>query len=410
MPLKFARFSFLVALFTAAGLTTVVLAQNRPPRTPDAETSSSTDAAAEAPLAAARATNATLELRRFSGEVRIKSIVAPGTVVKEGDVLAELAAPDLEKNLQTATEQLEAAQWSLKSLELTVKQAEEKAPARYQAALVELQLAQQELAKFEEGGREDRIANSLMTIEQIKASIADQQEELKQLETLYKGNDLARESQDIVLNRSKRALEQTKERLRLTERGHVRMLKYELPLELHRLKRTVEDRKEEVERQKTRLDAGVLDGPGGELHAALIRARMGLREAQENVAELRRDATALKITAPHGGLAVVGGVEGNDGASQALKVGDRVARNQAVAGVVDTAILRATMRIPVAEAAKGYKIGEQRKVRCAAVEHTANARVSSRAIAAKEGKVAVVLEIDNAAGTLMPGLSVTIAP
>lgn len=262
MPLKFARFSFLVALFSVAGLTTAVLAQNRPPRAPDAETSSSTDAATEATLAAARATNATLELRRFNGEVRIKSIVTPGTVVKEGDMLAELTAPELEKSLQIATEQLEAAQWSLKSMELSVKQAEDKAPTRYQAALVELQLAQQELVKFEEGGREDRIANSLMNIEQLKASIADQQEELKQLETLYKGNDLARESQDIVLNRSRRALEQTKERLRLTERGHVRMLKYELPLELHRLKRTVEDRKEEVERQKIRLDAGVLDGPG----------------------------------------------------------------------------------------------------------------------------------------------------
>ncbi len=49
------------------------------------------------------------------------------------------------------------------------------------------------------------------------------------LDRLYKGNELAQESQDIVLKRARRRLKRTKEALKLRQRAHDRSLKYDIP-------------------------------------------------------------------------------------------------------------------------------------------------------------------------------------
>ncbi|MCC6572885.1 MAG: hypothetical protein IT462_03755 [Planctomycetes bacterium] len=423
--MSFRLFLAAIVLTLACVATIAQSAPDKPGASPDKPLTSDKTAVAEAgkpaqpaeeqpkankeeALVPARATNLTVELKGYSGELRIKSIVAPGTPVRQGDVIAELVAPDLEKALMVAGESLEAARWGLRATETSFNLAEASQKMRLENAEQDLMTAKSELQEFLEGARQDRVAQGELGLAGLKASIEDQEDELRQLDALYKGNDLAKESQDIVLKRARRQLDQTKQRQALAKRAHDRLLTYDLPQEEKRLNRAYADREEELRRLRARHKEGVMDMGMGEMHAGLIRARMGLREAEENLRELQGDINALKLVAPHAGLAVIGAVEGNEGLSQPFKVGDKAPRGQPIAGVIDTSKLRVTFKLPVAEVRKGFAIGSDQKVVAAGDERGWDAKVVARGVNAKDGKVAVVLEILNINDQLMPGLTVAI--
>src|SRR5688572_5085603 len=152
--LKLTRVAFAVvfaaALICAASFNR---AQDAPAQLPETETRSGV-------AVASKTTAVLVEAKGYGGELRLKSIVAPGTVVKEGDVIATIEAPDWAEELQGAQAWAQIskskASWCEHSLNWEAKSQE----IRLQRAKLNLEAAQSAWDVFSTNGKQDRIAGA----------------------------------------------------------------------------------------------------------------------------------------------------------------------------------------------------------------------------------------------------------
>jgi multidrug resistance efflux pump len=340
-----------------------------------------------------------VDLKAYSGELKIKTLLAPGMVVKKGDVVAELEAPDYKDALERAQENLELSKMTMKQLQDSLAHADEAYKQQRASAERNLERATQDLKYFQEESRKNTTRNSEIGLENYQHSIADQKEELKQLEELYKGNDLAKESQDIVLNRSKRRLKNTEERYEMAKKKHEHLVKVVLKRREEDLTAGKQAAELEVKRLKSESQANHYD-----LRGKLTRVRRGMLDAQKNLDELKADGDKFKLVAPHDGLVAIGAWGGNDGAQQPLKIGDNVNRGQVLATVVDQTKLKLSVSVQL-DSREKFAPGTQVKVGDAGLPGKV---MALGFVVDKNGMLSASVEVDNTDGKLLPGQEVSI--
>lgn len=345
-----------------------------------------------------------LELKGYGGEVRLKSLLAPGMSVKKGDVVAEVELPEYPDALERATENVDLARAGVASLESALSHANESFKLHHERAKRGAERAQQDLDFFLEHDKKNSIRNSEMGLENYENNIQDQEEELRQLERLYKGNDLAQESQDIVLNRSKRRLKQTKERYEMAKKDHERHVN----VNLKRREEDLTSARDQAVLELKRLDAEAERG-NTDLEGKLTRARRGLKDAEKALAELQADKDRLKLIAPHDGVVAVGAWAGNDGASNPFKVGDEVKNRTVLATVVDTAKLKLEVSVKL-EARANFQPGQAVTVSARDGDATATGKVTALGfVVNRAGMVTATIEVENPEGKLLAGQKVGVA-
>ncbi|MCA8913512.1 MAG: HlyD family efflux transporter periplasmic adaptor subunit [Planctomycetes bacterium] len=341
-----------------------------------------------------------VDLEGYGGELKLKTLLAPGMAVKKGDVVAELEAPDYKDALDRARENVTLSEMTAKQLEDSLNYAEESYKQQLERAQRNADRAAQDYDYFVNKQRKETIRNSELGLESAENNITDQEEELKQLESLYKGNDLAKESQDIVLNRSKRRLKVSKERYGQAKEHHQRLVDVDLKRREEDMLANKESAALELASLKSESRAKNFD-----LSGKLTRVRRGLADAKKALADLEADAGRFKLVAPHDGLVAVGGWGGNDGAQQPFKVGDDVNRGQVLATIVDQTKLTLSVNVKL-DAREKFAPGTQVKVGDAGMTGTVKA---IGFIVNKGGMVTARVEIENPDGKLLPGQEVSIA-
>jgi multidrug resistance efflux pump len=285
-------------------------------------------------------------------------------------------------------------------------QALEDAIAHYDASFPEqrvaaerrLERAQEELKHWQDAEKQQQIRGNELNLENSRNSIEDQEEEMRQLEQLYKGNDLAKESQDIVLNRSKRRLDQGRERYKMAVDRHKRFVEVDIPRREQDMEAGLKSAEIDLQRLKTQQEHGNAD-----LASKMIRARRGLADAQQQLEKLGKDAGALTLAAPHAGY-VTGG---SDGVSTPLKPGDKLGRGATLLAVIDTSRLNATVSVPV-NARDKYPPETKVSVKSDELATTGAGKVALLGILVKDGKISARVEVDNADGKFLPGAKITI--
>ncbi len=352
---------------------------------------------------AARTTNVLVEAKGYGGELKLQSIVAPGTVVKEGDVIATVAAPDWAEELQSAQSWAQIAKgkaaWCEHSLNWEAKSAE----IRLQRAKLNFEAAQSAWDVFNTGGKQDRITGADLGVQYNKDSIEDQEDELRQLDALYKGNDLAKESQDIVIKRAKRRLEQSRVRLKLVQNDYDRLIKIELPREEQNLKLNLEN-------SKLDYDAALERGKNGlsEWLGQCVGARQEADNANKRVQKLLALRGNWDFKAPHAGLVLHAGDAGQDGVTATLTVGQKISNGEVVARIVDTSTLRVTVGIDPRAVRIAKMQPNKVKVEVVDLGISLEARVLSIASLVRDDKVTVILEVTPGESGLMHGQKVQV--
>lgn len=353
-------------------------------------------------LQPARASELKLELKGYGGELTLKLLLAPGTAVKEGEVVAEASAPEYEDALARAQENVQLNEMGLQLLEEAARGAQEGYKLQLERTQRSAQRAEQDLDYFLKKQKKDSIRNSELGIESFDHSIKDQEEELAQLEKLYQGNDLAKESQDIVLNRSRRRLAVSKERFEMAKEEHKRLVEVGIVRREEDLRAARDAAALELARVSSSVARDNVD-----MQAKLIRSRRALEDARKALADLEADAARLKLTAPHDGFVAAGAWNNNDGASQPVRIGDRLSRGAVIATVVDTGKLSVTVNVQVGSRDK-FKPGTQVSAKAGEVS-AAGVVKAIGFVVNKAGMVTAVIEVDNAAGALLPGQKVNVA-
>jgi len=245
-----------------------------------------------------------LDLESFQGPLEIADVMAHGSPVREGDVLARFKTDAID-------DQIEAAERDLRSTEIRHQNAREQArldaensDARLDDANENLAAAERALAAFEKNELELKRRGNDLSDAYSKDNIEDQKDELAQLEKMYTADELTDATEEIVLKRSRRQLARTETSFELQQARR----KFDADYAEQEQRRQKTDSVKDARRGRDRL-ARQLEMEKRGRDDSLTRLDPEMKSAQERVDKLRHDREKLTVRAPRAGMLLHGALD-----------------------------------------------------------------------------------------------------
>jgi RND family efflux transporter MFP subunit len=279
--------------------------------------------------------------------LEVRKAVPHGTHVKRGQTLVEFKLEEIDKLIADATTDRRLA-------ELTLKQAEESLHFMEAATPIDLELAQrakrnadQDLARYLKVERPMQEKGEAFMLKTANNMLEYEQAELRELEKMYKANDVVEETEEIILKRQRDMVERAKFSLEVAKMFHDTAVKFTIP-------REEESHKTEAVRQRLLLEKNQTSLPVALSQQKLELEKLKITEARagERLKKIQEDRAAMTVTAPADGVVyygqyVNGEWSGAAAASERLKAAGNVASGEVFMTVVKTRPL--TLRATVAE-------------------------------------------------------------
>ena len=227
--------------------------------------------------------------------------VAPGTRVKKGDVLIKFETTKIDEALRDLEAGQALANLALEQAQKDLALLEESTPVNLAQAERAKKIADEDLERYEKVEADLAQKSTEFQLKLAAQILEYNEEELKQLEKMYKADDLTEETEEIVLKRARNDVEQAKFRFEQTKSNHERSLKFDLP-------RAMEAKK----------DAAKLASLGWEktrttLPLALSKQKLDLekllldrKKADEKLAQMKLDREQMTLKSPADGVVYLG--------------------------------------------------------------------------------------------------------
>jgi HlyD family secretion protein len=230
--------------------------------------------------------------------------VAPhGAVVRKGDVVLELETEKLDRAIADAAADLDITRLGLQQTEEQVKTLEKTTPLDFEAGKRAAQVAEEDQRYYLEVERPFTLKSAEFSLRATKEALEYQEEELRQLEKMYKADDITEETEAIVLRRGRNAVDSARFSLVSAQLTYDHTMKYAIPrrdvavkegtarklLDWERAKATIP-----MELQRQRLE--------------LQKLRMQRAQAEERMKRLQADRKAMTVRAPIDGIVFYGRV------------------------------------------------------------------------------------------------------
>lgn len=256
-----------------------------------------------------------IEPEAYRGELIITNLIREGKAIKEGDILIEFDQSNLEDSLEEAKDdvddklvELEKAKAELNSWEID----EERGNARRVAELAKatreqkkaIEKAALELSEKEQG------------LKDADRRVKDAEIDFQQLTQLYEERELHTATENILVERQRQQLENTRRSTAKTKRDFELWKKYDHDAEILEKELEVADKQAEVEKAKVKTAA-----ERKEQEAKVKKAERAMKKAEEKVAELDVDTKSLSVLSPRDGIVFYGAMAGNDSHSDIIFVG-----------------------------------------------------------------------------------------
>jgi HlyD family secretion protein len=231
----------------------------------------------------------------------VHSAVEHGEPVHKGDTLVTL---DLEKIDQAIHEQ-EAEH---KLAHLTLKQVEEELPVLEKSTPVELEaaehakkMADEDLKKWLESDRPESEKSAQFMVKMSSHWLEYAKEELRQLEKMYRSNDIREETEEIILKRQRHQVEQAQHQLHNMELTRDRTLKIDLPRKELAMKENAIKQELALEKAKSSLPLTL-----GQKRLAVAKMKHDYVKSGEKLEKLKKDRDAMIVRAPVDGVVYYG--------------------------------------------------------------------------------------------------------
>jgi multidrug efflux pump subunit AcrA (membrane-fusion protein) len=271
--------------------------------------------------------------------------VEHGQQVRAGEPLVKLDMKKIDDALRDA----EAA----KSLaDLAAKQAAEDLRIARQATPIELaksaraaEIAKEDLKRFQEIDRPTSEKSAEISFKLSAQNLEYQSEELRQLEKMYKADEVTEETEEIILKRARNDVEQAKWRHEMARIQREETLKISLPRKQEDAERAALTTAIDWDKAKVSLPIAL-----GQKELAAAKAFQDAQKAGETLEKLRHDRAAMQIAAPISGTVYYGRTTrgkwtGGAEAAAMLRRGGKLAVNDVFMTVVgaDGLLVRASI-------------------------------------------------------------------
>lgn len=248
-------------------------------------------------VVAAGAAELSLWLESYRDELLVLEVTPHGSPVNDSDVVVRLDLTKIDEQIRDAETALGRQQEQVKMAAEKARIAGEGAAAELMRAQKDLEWSRRRLAGFLEREKENRREGERLNAQSEQFMLEDQQDELGQLEKMYKEDELVDATEEIVLKRSRRGLAQSRQRVDLAERMRTFQRELAQVIEEEQLRLDVEHKSQAVARQQRSTEIGE-----GERRLDLEAQQQGLDKARAALERLRRDRDRMVVRAPRRGL------------------------------------------------------------------------------------------------------------
>ncbi|MGB2821426.1 MAG: HlyD family efflux transporter periplasmic adaptor subunit, partial [Phycisphaerae bacterium] len=163
------------------------------------------------------------------------------------------------------------------------------------------QRAVQDLERFTKIDRRLAEKDSANTLKYRQDMLEYVREELRQLEKMYKADDLTEETEEIVLKRQRDAVGRAEFALETAKVAHEKQTKIVLPRQAEDIAAARKGKDEARKNAETALPLGLQ-----KKRMETAKARRDAAEAAEHLAKLKKDRAAMAVEAPMAGLVYYG--------------------------------------------------------------------------------------------------------
>jgi multidrug resistance efflux pump len=235
------------------------------------------------------------------GLLTVLKAAEQGTSVHKGDVLVTL---DLEK-IDQAIRELENDR---RFAELAIHQAEAELPILERAAPLDVAIAErqkkiadEDLKRYSDVDRSFSEKLAQFFVKFSKNSLEYAEEELKQLEKMYRAKDLREETEEMIVKRQRNEVEMANFRVQSSEIRRDQALKVELPRQEQHLKDNAEKQGLLLERTKITTPLTL-----NQKRLALEKMKYDYDKVVDRLKKLRRDHDIMTVKSPADGIVYYG--------------------------------------------------------------------------------------------------------
>jgi RND family efflux transporter MFP subunit len=279
--------------------------------------------------------------------LEVRKAVPHGTHVTRGQTLVEFNHEDIGKLIADMTADGQLAKLTLKQAEKTLQLMEVATPIDLELAQRAKRNADQDLARYLKVERPMTEKNEAFMLKQAQNTLEYEQSELRELEKMYKGDDIVEQTEEIILKRQRDSVERAKFSLEVAKMFYDTAVQFTIP-------REDESRKTEAIRQRLLLERNQTSLPIAlsRQKLELEKLKIDLARAEERLKKIQEDRAAMTVTAPADGVVyygqyVNGEWSGAATVSERLKTGGNVTSGEVFMTVVKSRPL--TLRATVAE-------------------------------------------------------------
>jgi HlyD family secretion protein len=337
--------------------------------------------------------------------------VEHGATVRRGDVLLRFDPEKIDEEIADLRTKAATSALALRQAELNLQALEASTPLDVKAAERAKQIADEDLATFLKVDRQLLVKGAENSLKSSEFWLDQQKEELRQLEKMYRADDLTEETEEIVLKRARHAVENAEFSVENARARHDQSLKMEIP------------RKQETLQQAAqRQDLAWAKGKEA-IPLALLQARRDLEKLKLDRAHEERklkgflaDRELMTIKAPIDGVVYYGRFmrgkwSGMETLADSLRRGGSVQKSAVVMTIVQPRPLGIRASVPEGDLEK-VRPGMKAGVRPAGFPDmrltAAVARVDAIPAGADSFEARLEVKLDEKAAAIMPGMACTV--
>ena len=356
-------------------------------------------------FAPSEASEISVSLKALSA-LKVEDVVSHGALVKQGDVLIRFDSDGVKEQLEAQERTVAALRLSLEEAERDAKLAEIQIPLDKEQAELTKRQSDEDFKYYQEFEKEFNERSNDHRLKSMKDSLDYTAEELRQLEKMYKADDLTEESEEIVLRRARDDLDRQKFNFEQTAMLHRKTKEFSLP-------RTQRDRKVAHRLAEIAWERFQLTFPlqGEKRSLGLAKAKQELQKAAKTLDQLRDDLKACEVKAPRTGVVYYGRVQSGKWVGGAelrakLRKYGSLGSNEVFMTIVNPDSLQLIGNVPESEVSK-LRVGSSGKITPTALKKDRLDVVvkSVSPIPATDGQFEVSLDLPKANRSIVAGMS-----
>ena len=167
--------------------------------------------------------------------LKVEQAADEGTRVQQGEPILWLETKKLDEELRNLEFQRELGYLSLKKAEAELQSLEKSVPLDMESSRRIRKTTEEDLDYFNNVDEQQKKRSAEESLKSAEYSLEYAQEELDQLEQMYKADDLTEETEEIILKRAQRSVERSNFYLESARLRHDRTLQFLLPREKQQL-------------------------------------------------------------------------------------------------------------------------------------------------------------------------------